>query len=103
MLPFDVRQSDNNVLLSPPPLLHVDPFPLDDILDVSVKKNKNNLETVSIQFIYFRLFVRLQLLHFNFFIHYPVAIKKLGILFLYIWSIFKGNQRKLVEILFREM
>jgi len=44
VLPFDDRQSDNNVLLSPPPLLHADPFPLDDILDVSMKKNETILK-----------------------------------------------------------
>lgn len=44
VLPFDDRQSDNNVLLSPPPLLHADPFPLDDILDVSAKKNETILK-----------------------------------------------------------
>lgn len=40
VLPFDDRQSDNSVLLSPPPLLHADPFPLDDILDVSRRRSK---------------------------------------------------------------
>lgn len=38
VLPFDARQSDNSVLLSPPPLLHADPFLLDDILDVSTEE-----------------------------------------------------------------
>lgn len=37
MLPF--RNRLDNVLL-PPPLLYTDPFPLDDILDVSAKTEK---------------------------------------------------------------
>lgn len=44
VLPFDDRWSDDSVLLSPPPLLHADPFPLDDILDVSVNKSKTILK-----------------------------------------------------------
>lgn len=55
VLPFDDRQSDNNVLLSPPPLLHADPFPLDDILDVSAKRNKRQFSNY-FNLIYFRLF-----------------------------------------------
>lgn len=44
VLPFNDRRSDDSVLLSPPPLLHTDPFPLDDILDVSTNKNKTILK-----------------------------------------------------------
>jgi len=40
MLPFNDRRSDDSVPLSPPPLLHADPFPLDDILNVSAKQNR---------------------------------------------------------------
>lgn len=40
VLPFNDRRSDDSVLLSPPPLLHTDPFPLDDILDVSRCRSK---------------------------------------------------------------
>lgn len=42
MLPF--RNRLDNVLL-PPPLLYTDPFPLDDILDVSGIKERDRLTT----------------------------------------------------------